>query len=257
MLLFKSTSIPDELSIIQHKIDHKIITCDSLFRNLSWKSLRMDNSQHPHQHIPNAMQSQILHQQLDADLLDLTDPKISEAQVSMEPVIEKIFEEARTMREGTVPNWENMDALGTSLDAIDIDSINPRTYRDPAVLERTRPAKLRIVELLYEYAKEMSKRELASLLLYVTTLMGEMEEDLLDGEMGEGYWTALWLDKERFYFGVESYSDEEEYDEVNDASYKDPYNESEYETTDTNTSTTGVGVGDCVTHDMVDESMKE
>lgn len=214
----------------------------------------MDNSQQPQQQITDETRRQILEQHLGDELLDIIDPKPSEAQLNMEPTILKVINEAKAMRDSEVSNWENMEAFGAALEAIDIDSINPRAYRDPAVMERTRPAKLRIVEMLYDYVKEMPKRELVSFLLYVTTLMGEMEEDLLDGDMGEGYWTEAWLERENVFFGGQ-FPTESEYDEANDARYKDPSIESGYDPTDEYSLEDEDE--DEEEQDMMDESMKE
>lgn len=216
----------------------------------------MDNPQEPQEEIPNSIHAQILQHGFSEEFLDLIAPKPSDAQRNMAPIIEKISNEAKAIHEsGTSPNWENLEALGNSLDNIDVDGFNSRTYRDEAVLERTRPAKRRVIEMLYEYAKEMSKRELANLLLHLTSLMGEMEEILLDGDMGEGYWTDAWLEQESLLFGgyyPDGYGEEDS-----------EYNESDNEKDEENTrGPNEKGENEEVeweTHNnmMVDESMKE
>lgn len=113
----------------------------------------------------------------------------SEAQASMLPVIESICDEAETKRNAEIePNWENLEGLGITLRSTDVDSTNPLANPDPETLEKTRPAKLGAVEILYDHAKRMSKRELASYLYYLSRVVRGTEAWLLDGEMGEGYW---------------------------------------------------------------------
>ena len=148
---------------------------------------------------------------------DTVKTQISEAQANMMPVIENICQEATGKQaSGLDPTWENLRALGLALSTSDVDTFCPMTNHDSQTLEKTRPAKLRWVEILYDHAKQMSKRELLSFLYYSMKVAGEMEDLLLEGAVEEGYWTKESLARELLAFRCEqgSYEGGEEDDNV-------------------------------------------
>lgn len=197
----------------------------------------MDASQQPQQ--PEMQDSGT--RQCQTQQPSILEHRPSPAQENMAPIIGNIFNEAKSKREcGTDPTWENMVALGKALEIVDVDAFNARTNHEQEALESTRPAKLQMIEMLYEHARRMSKRELASFIYYVLQMMGEMEEWLLEGNMGEGYWNEEWLNYERLLLALGPYSGSEEDDEPADDGYRGSDEER------------GLGRGD-----GMDENMKE
>jgi hypothetical protein len=73
-----------------------------------------------------------------------------------------------------------MEALAKALEAVDIDIVNPMVLMTPPVLDGSRRAKQRIIDVLYEEAKQLSSREMISLAFYVSQIMGNIEILLLD-----------------------------------------------------------------------------
>lgn len=143
--------------------------------------------------------------------------QVSEAQASMMPVIENICKEATEKHaSGIDPSWENLRALGLALGTNDVDTFCPMTNHDAQTLEKTRPAKLRLIEIIYDYAKHMSKRELLSFLYYLMKVAGDMEDWLLEGEVEEGYWTKESLARELLTFGREQGSFDDDGEEGGD-----------------------------------------
>jgi hypothetical protein len=138
---------------------------------------------------------------------------LSEAQASMLPVIEGICDEAEAKcNADTDPNWENLEALGIALKRTDVDGTTPLANPDPEALEKTRPAKLGAVEMLYDHAKQMSKKEFASYLYYLSRVVRGTGAWLLDGDMGEGYWAMPWLHDLAYETALHGYGDNEDED---------------------------------------------
>jgi len=118
---------------------------------------------------------------------------LSEAQTELQAIIVKFYNEAEANQESrTDKTCENLNALGRALDSIDIDCFDQRTHKVAEVLKKTRPAKLLAIEMLYEFAKDMSKRELMNSVFYLTIVRRGAAEILLSGWMGSGYLLALW-----------------------------------------------------------------
>jgi hypothetical protein len=125
------------------------------------------------------------------------DEPLSAVALYMASAIENIFSEAETLWDaGMIPAGENLAALGRALQEVDIDVVDPRINIVPPILEGSRSAKLRVIELLYEDAKRLSQWEMASLVYYLSELLGEVEDQLLSkADMGDDdYFHDNWLD---------------------------------------------------------------
>jgi hypothetical protein len=118
---------------------------------------------------------------------------LSEAQAELQPIIDKFYNEAEANQESrTDKTCENLNALRRALDSIDVNCFDQRTHKVAEVLKKIRPAKLLAIEILYEFAKDISKRELTNFVFYLTMVRRGIAEILLSGWMGSGYLLALW-----------------------------------------------------------------
>lgn len=168
------------------------------------------------------------------DPAQLGKPRPSDAQVELQPVIDKIYNEAKAeiYKRNTDEVWDNLKALGDAMGAIDVDSYDQRIRRDSEVIEKTRLAKLRSIEMLYELAKQMPKRGLMSFIFYLTMVMREVAERLLSKWMGGEYWAEFQPGHQRWLVALDEqmrYIDDDEaeddYEIEEDLLYKDETHE--------------------------------